>query len=95
MAYLRLHGRNRQNWFAQKDEAGARYDYLYSAQEMDELAERARSLTSQAAETYLIFNNHPRGQGVANALEMLERLTDQRPALPECLKQAFPRLAYF
>ena len=91
----RLHGRNRQNWFAKTDDAGARYDYLYTAQEMDELAARARKLTAQAGETYLIFNNHPRGQGVANALEMSERLTDQRPALPECLKQAFPRLAYF
>ena len=77
------------------DDAGARYDYLYTAQEMDELAGRARSLTAQTAETYLIFNNHPRGQGVANALEMLQRLTEQRPALPEGLKKAFPRLAYF
>ena len=41
-AYLRLHGRNRQNWFAKMDDAGARYDYLYSAQEMDDLAARAR-----------------------------------------------------
>jgi uncharacterized protein YecE (DUF72 family) len=95
LAYLRLHGRNRQNWFAKNDDAGTRYDYLYSAQEMDELAGRARSLTAQTAETYLIFNNHPRGQGVANALEMLQRLTEQRPALPEGLKKAFPRLAYF
>ena len=95
LAYLRLHGRNRQNWFAKLDEAGARYDYLYTPQEMDEQAARARKLAAQATETYLIFNNHPRGQGVANALEMLERLTEVRPALPECLKQAFPRLAYF
>lgn len=93
-AYLRLHGRNRQNWFAPSDDAGARYDYLYSTQEMDELAARARRLTVQAAETYLIFNNHPRGQGVANALEMLQRLTGQYPEIPEHLKQAFPRLAY-
>jgi uncharacterized protein YecE (DUF72 family) len=62
---------------------------------MDDLAERARKLTPQASETFLIFNNHPHGQGVANALEMLARLTDQRPSLPECLKKAFPRLAYF
>jgi len=95
LAYLRLHGRNRQNWFAKMDDVGARYDYLYSGQEMDELADRARKLTAQAPETYLIFNNHPRGQGVANALEMLARLTAARPELPDCLKKAFPRLAYF
>ena len=94
-AYLRLHGRNRQNWFAKSDDAGARYDYLYTAQEMDELAGRARKLTTQTAETYLIFNNHPRGQGVANALEMLAAVDESAAGLPECLKKAFPRLAYF
>lgn len=94
-AYLRLHGRNRKNWFAKTDDAGARYDYLYTSQEMDDLAQRAGGIAQQADETYLIFNNHPRGQGVANALEMMARLTDQRPDLPDCLKKAFPRLAYF
>jgi uncharacterized protein YecE (DUF72 family) len=94
-AYLRLHGRNRKNWFAKMDDAAARYDYLYSPAELDYLAAGARVLADQAPQTFLIFNNHARGQAVANALEMLERLTDQRPALPECLKAAFPRLAYF
>ncbi len=94
-AYLRLHGRNRQNWFAKMDDTAARYDYFYEPQEIDELAARARVLADQAPQTYLIFNNHARGQAVANALEMLERLTGQRPVLPDCLKLAFPRLAYF
>ncbi len=93
-AYLRLHGRNRQNWFTKMDDVGARYDYLYSPQELAVLADRARRLLVQAPETYLIFNNHPRGQAVANALEMQALLTGARPALPECLKEAFPRLAY-
>lgn len=94
-AYLRLHGRNRRNWFVQGGEAGARYDYLYSPEELAQLAVRARRLMAQAAETYLIFNNHPRGQGVANALEMLALLTGARPEVPDCLKNAFPRLVYF
>ncbi|WP_449244697.1 DUF72 domain-containing protein [Desulfobacca acetoxidans] len=93
-AYLRLHGRNRQAWFAHMDDPTARYNYYYSAHEMDEVAERARRLAEQAAETYLIFNNHPQGQGVANALELQQRLIEERPVLPECLKKAFPRLAY-
>ncbi len=93
-AYLRLHGRNRRQWFAPSAESGARYDYLYSPPELAQIAARARRLMAQAAETYLIFNNHPRGQGVANALEMLTLLTGARPALPDCLKSAFPRLEY-
>lgn len=95
LAYLRLHGRNRGNWFAGKDDAGARYDYLYTPQELDYLAAGAQALAAQAPQTYLIFNNHPRGQAVANALEMQERLTGRRPDLPDYLKRAFPRLAYF
>lgn len=94
-AYLRLHGRNRQNWFAPMADAGARYDYLYSPQEISAMAARAARLRAQAEETYLIFNNHPRGQAVANALEMMAQLTGERPELPEYLKGAFPRLAYF
>ncbi|MGQ9922022.1 MAG: DUF72 domain-containing protein, partial [Desulfobacca sp.] len=65
LAYLRLHGRNRRHWFAKSTDPGARYDYLYAPTELAQLAARARRLTAQAPETYLIFNNHPRGQGVA------------------------------
>ena len=76
------------------DDVGARYDYLYSPAELAALAARVRRLQAQAPETYLIFNNHPRGQAVANALEMLALLTEQRPSVPECLQSAFPRLLY-
>jgi len=93
-AYLRLHGRNRHNWFAKSADPGARYDYLYSPPELAQLAARARRLTAKAAETYLIFNNHPRGQGVANALEMTMLLTGEHPQLPPGLIEAFPQLAY-
>jgi uncharacterized protein YecE (DUF72 family) len=93
-AYLRLHGRNRRQWFAPAADPGARYDYLYSPPELAQLAQRARRLLAQAPETYLIFNNHPRGQGVANALEMMALLTGARPPLPPHLIEAFPQLAY-
>lgn len=94
LAYLRLHGRNREQWFGSGEDSSARYDYYYSPAELDELAARARRLLAHGKDTYLIFNNHPRGQGVANAVEMLVRLTGQRPVLPETLRTAFPRLAY-
>ncbi len=48
----------------------------------------------KAPEVYVIFNNHPAGQAVANALELLHILKpDYRPALPAGLTAAFPRLA--
>ncbi|MBW1917719.1 MAG: DUF72 domain-containing protein [Deltaproteobacteria bacterium] len=92
VGYLRLHGRNRRAWFGKLNDPHARYDYLYDSHELAQLEHRARELAAQATETYLIFNNHPHGQAVANALEMIKRLRPGRLLLPESLKAAFPRL---
>ena len=58
------------------------------------MAARTRELVVKAAETYVIFNNHPAGQAVANALELIHLLTPTRPvSVPPGLLAAFPRLA--
>jgi uncharacterized protein YecE (DUF72 family) len=92
--YLRCHGRRKDAWFEFGDDRGARYDYLYSPEELEDLAARAWELLEKARETYVIFNNHPGGQAVANALELTHRLNPgrRRPA-PPGLITAFPRLA--
>jgi len=93
-AYLRCHGRRKGAWFKFGADRGARYDYLYPPEELADLAQRTRELQEKAAESYVIFNNHPAGQAVANALELLHLLRpDYRPALPASLLAAFPRLA--
>jgi uncharacterized protein YecE (DUF72 family) len=92
--YLRCHGRRKEAWFEFGEERGARYDYLYSPKELEDLADRTRELLARAAAAYVIFNNHPAGQAVANALELRHLLEpDFRPTLPGCLTRAFPRLA--
>jgi len=92
--YLRCHGRRREAWFQFGEDRQARYDYLYTPEELAELAGRARELMAQAPEVYVIFNNHPAGQAVANALELLHLLQPAHPpALPPGLAAAFPRLA--
>ena len=92
--YLRCHGRHKEAWFEFGDDRQARYDYLYSPEELKDLATRAREIMSKARETYVIFNNHPAGQAVANALELQHLLMRDRPmALPQCLVAAFPQLA--
>jgi uncharacterized protein YecE (DUF72 family) len=92
--YLRCHGRHKEAWFEFGEDRGGRYDYLYGPEELADLAERTRELMEKAAETYVIFNNHPAGQAVANGLELLHLLKpDYRPALPLGLVAAFPRLA--
>ena len=92
--YLRCHGRRQESWFEFGKDRGARYDYLYGPEELAELAGRAQALMEKAAASYVIFNNHPAGQAVANALELLHILKPAyRPALPACLTAAFPSLA--
>jgi uncharacterized protein YecE (DUF72 family) len=92
--YLRCHGRRKEAWFEFAKDRQARYDYLYSPEELEDLADRARELMAKAAETYVIFNNHPAGQAVANALELAHRLEPSRGLrVPPGLLAAFPRLA--
>ncbi len=90
VAYLRLHGRNYQNWF--KEEAGrnARYDYLYSKEEILEITGLVKDIKQSAEETYVITNNHFRGQALANALDILEELDARPPAVPPQLAATFP-----
>jgi len=90
--YLRCHGRRKDAWFEFGEDRGARYDYLYPPEELEDLAERVRELESRAPEVYVVFNNHPAGQAVANALELSHLLLKRQFTLPPCLPGAFPRL---
>ena len=92
--YLRCHGRRKESWFEFGEDRAARYDYLYGPEELTDLAGRTRELMEKASETYVVFNNHPAGQAVANGLELLHLLKPRyRPTLPPGLTAAFPRLA--
>jgi uncharacterized protein YecE (DUF72 family) len=79
VAYVRVHGRNFRDWFRKGAGRDARYDYLYSAGELEPWAERVRQMaaTPLAPEVYVVTNNHFRGQAVANAA-MLESMVERR-----------------
>lgn len=94
IGYLRLHGRNARQWFRPGAGRDERYDYLYDEQELDGLAERARRIAARHAETFVVTNNHFRGQAVANAVELAHRLGSGEPVVvPALLLRTFPRLA--
>jgi uncharacterized protein YecE (DUF72 family) len=81
--YIRLHGRNRKDWFRSGAGRDARYDYLYSAGEMAEWAARAGEMMGRVGSLFIITNNHFRGQSLANAVQlrsMLEKGTAEAPA---------------
>jgi len=70
LAYLRLHGRNRDTWWG--SDAASRYDYLYSESELTLIIERLTALASRAERTLVYFNNHKSGQAAANARRLAE-----------------------
>lgn len=94
--YVRLHGRNRENWFKKDAGRDARYDYLYSHDEISEWVERIKAMqkkAKQGRDIFIIANNHYRGQAPANALELLHMMTGNVVKAPESLVAAYPQLA--
>ncbi len=91
-AYVRLHGRNALNWFAENRQPHERYDYLYGEEELREWVRRLNAIGSKAEEVYVFTNNHYRGQAPANALELRALLTGEAVAAPAELIRAYPRL---
>ena len=67
VAYVRMHGRNAENWWAQGRESWERYDYLYSEEELAEWLPKVENLSENTDRVYVIFNNHYKGQAPANA----------------------------
>jgi uncharacterized protein YecE (DUF72 family) len=60
-AYLRLHGRNAETWHKRTGSTAERFDYLYSGDELEEVARTVRGLEADGAETvYAMFNNNGR-----------------------------------
>jgi uncharacterized protein YecE (DUF72 family) len=68
LAYIRLHGRNKEAWWGK-----ARYDYLYTDKELEAWADRIKRITKQTTRILVYFNNHPFGKAVRNA-QTLEKM---------------------
>ncbi|MDR0474938.1 MAG: DUF72 domain-containing protein, partial [Treponema sp.] len=71
LAYIRLHGRNKEAWWGSDDHG--RYDYLYTDKEVEAWAVRIERITEQAQRILVYFNNHPFGKAVRNA-QTLEKM---------------------
>jgi len=64
-AYIRFHGRNAETWWGT---SGDRYDYDYSAEELEEWIEKVEELEKTVWKIYAFFNNCHKGYAVRNAL---------------------------
>ena len=83
IAYVRLHGRNKENWWGAGHGGGDRYDYLYSEEELKEWAQKIRDLSAQTPKTFVFFNNCHVGQAATNARLMRRLLDLPEPALAD------------
>ena len=92
VGYVRLHGRNYRDWFREDAGRDARYDYLYTDEELDPWMEKVSRIAEDSAETYVITNNHFRGQAAVNALQINARLKKRKMTAPASLIEAYPVL---
>ena len=93
--YIRLHGRNRKDWFRSGAGRDARYDYLYSPGEMEEWSTRAGGMIGRVGSLFIITNNHFRGQALANALHLKSILEGGAVEAPASLIRSFESLREF
>ena len=93
VGYVRLHGRNYQDWFREDAGRDARYDYLYPESELDPWLDKISQVAEDSAETYVITNNHFRGKAAVNALQIKAKLVSRKVEAPATLVAAYPILA--
>jgi uncharacterized protein YecE (DUF72 family) len=79
LAYVRMHGRNKETWHKRVSSAAERFRYLYDEQELREWVEPIRHLQTETGATYVMFNNCYADYAPRNAQQM-QGLLDLRQA---------------
>ncbi len=74
LVVVRFHGRSDGTWSDSSRSAAERFRYLYSREELEELATPVAELATQARETHLLMNNCYRDYSVRNAAELRDLL---------------------
>lgn len=92
VGYVRLHGRNERDWFRQGAGRDARYDYLYTVDELDGWKAPIGAIAGRTRHAFVVTNNHFQGKAVVNALELAARARGEQVAVPPRLLAAYPRL---
>lgn len=93
VGYVRLHGRNYEQWFSSGEHPEERYNYLYSMSELEPWAARIKNIAQRAEMTFVITNNHFQGKAIANALQLISLIKGSPINIPENMLDHFPELA--
>lgn len=96
IGYFRFHGRRYDTWFSDDPTVPSheRYNYLYSAEELDPWAARIRKVQHDTRKTFVVTNNHFQGKAVVNALQLINVLKGSKVKIPEPLRQHYPQLEH-
>ena len=92
IGYVRVHGRNFRDWFRKAAGRDERYDYLYTAKELEPWAERTREIARDPGveKVFVVNNNHFQGKALVNALMMRELVTGKPQKAPGTLVKTYP-----
>ncbi|MBU0755201.1 MAG: DUF72 domain-containing protein, partial [Planctomycetes bacterium] len=93
LGYIRLHGRNHADWFREDADRDARYDYLYSEEELTPWIQKIEKMRTQVEKLYVITNNHYKGQAAVNGLQIAHRTRGEKVKVPPTLLRAYPQLS--
>ena len=80
-AYIRLHGRNENAWYADQGSATVRYDYNYSESELQSFVPVIQEAAVVCKKVHVFFNNHPNGNGAKNAQRIKQLIQPAEPSL--------------
>jgi uncharacterized protein YecE (DUF72 family) len=75
-AYVRMHGRNTDTYFARVPSAAERFDYLYTPEELAEWDRPIRDLADKVERAWVMFNNCKYDYAPHNARDMAQILGD-------------------
>ena len=79
IAVVRLHGRNRETWEKRGLAAASeRFNYLYSEEELAQLARPIEALGESAGSVHVLLNTNFEDQGQVNARRLLKALANRR-----------------
>lgn len=94
IAYVRLHGRNYDQWFTH-EHPHDRYNYLYKPVEMQKWAGRVEQVAENAERVFVVANNHFEGKAAVNSLQLRSLLGHRHVPAPKSLVERYPDLAPF
>jgi uncharacterized protein YecE (DUF72 family) len=75
IAYVRMHGRNKEKWWDGKDQ-GERHDYEYSPDELKPWVLQIKEREDELSQMYIMMQNTTKGHALKN-LKMLKELFDE------------------